>query len=65
MSRTLRPYRFIQTFVVKYEILVLLPGGNEIVRDGVEDLAIDFGLMGVKWISATTANDFHENPPTL
>lgn len=30
--------------MVEYEILVLFPGGDEIVRDSVEDLAINLGL---------------------
>ena len=50
------PYRFVKTLVVKYEILVLFPGGDEIVRDDMEDLAIDLGLIGVKEISAIISN---------
>ena len=38
--------RFVQTLVVVYEVLVLLPGGNEIIGESVEDLAIDLGLEG-------------------
>jgi len=50
------PYWFAKTFVVKYEILVLLPGGDKIVRDDMEDLAVDLGLIGVKVISVIVNN---------
>ena len=61
-SQTVCSYRFVQTLVVEYEILVLLPGGHEIVRNSVEDLAIDFGLMRM---SATANNSVQQHLPTL
>ena len=45
--------RFVQTLVMVYEVLVLLPGGNEIIGESVEDLAIDLGLRRIKGVSDT------------
>ena len=45
--------RFVQTLVMVYEVLVLLPGGNEIIGESVEDLVIDLGLRRVKGVSDT------------
>ena len=41
-------HRFVQSLMVEYEILVLLPGSDEIVRDSMEDLAVNFSLRGEK-----------------
>jgi len=46
ISQTVCSYRFVQTFVVEYEFLVLLPGSDKIVGNSVEHLAIDLGLGG-------------------
>lgn len=46
------PHRFVQSFMVEYEIFVLLPSCDEIVGDSVEDLTIDLGLKGVRDLSA-------------
>lgn len=39
--------------MVEYEILVLLPSGDNIVRDSVEDLPINLGLRRSKRPSVT------------
>jgi len=51
------PYRFVQALVMKYEVLVLLPGGHEVVGDNMEHLAIDLSLKGVDGTSVTVSSD--------
>ena len=36
--------RFVKPFMMDDEFLVLLPCSDQIVRNGMEDFAIDFGL---------------------
>ena len=45
-------YWFIEPLVVNDELFVLLPGSDEIIRNGMEYLTIDLGL------SAPSATDY-------
>jgi hypothetical protein len=36
--------RFIQSFMMNNKFLVLLPGRYQIIRNGMEHFAVDFGL---------------------
>jgi len=60
-SKYLRSYRFVKTFVVKYEILVLLPGRHKVIRNSVEHLAIDLSLRWVKGISVIVDSESSTN----
>ena len=42
-----RTYGFVKTFVVRHKLFVLFPGGNEIIRDGMENLPVYLSLQGV------------------